>query len=66
MNINEHNYDRAIRLVLAIVLFVAAAMTEQWLLAIPGVVLLATAVIGFCPMYTLIGFSTKGKSDSDA
>lgn len=64
MKMNEHNYDRIIRIVIAIMLFVGAAISGVWLLVVPGVILLATAVIGFCPLYALVGFSTKRKTNS--
>jgi len=66
MSLNEHNYDRVIRVVIALMLFVGAALSGVWLLAIPGVILLATAVIGFCPIYAMIGFSPKPKADTEA
>ena len=56
--------DRAIRAVLGIVLFVAwFVIAMPWLvgavLALVGAVLRVTAVAGSCPLYRMIGVSTR-------
>jgi hypothetical protein len=62
MKLNESNLDRLVRLVLAIVFFVLAFTTLGGVWAIVsgvlGVVMLATAAIGFCPLYALFGINT--------
>ena len=66
MKANENGIDRALRLVLGVVLLVASFM---WLdagagsitgiiAAIIGAVLLITGLVGFCPAYRLVGMST--------
>lgn len=66
MKPNENGIDRALRLVLGVVLLVASFM---WLgagagsitgiiAAIIGAVLLITGLVGFCPAYRLMGMST--------
>lgn len=60
---NENNLDRIIRLVLAVVFFgVALTAGENTVLLIGGLVLglvmMVTAVWGFCPLYRLFGIST--------
>jgi hypothetical protein len=60
MNTNEGSIDRAARLLLGIALIAAA-----WSGAIGpwgwiGVVPLATAAIGWCPLYQLLGINTCG------
>jgi len=66
MKANENGVDRALRLILGIVLLVASYM---WLgvaageitgiiAAIIGAVLVLTGLVGFCPAYRLVGMST--------
>ncbi|WP_117238192.1 YgaP family membrane protein [Thermus sediminis] len=62
MTVNESATDRAIRFVLALVLFYFAfqsASPWNWILGIVALVLLFTAVTGFCGLYRLLGISTK-------
>ena len=58
MKANVGGIDRILRVVLGVVL-IALTLTGTigvwgWI----GVVPLATAAFGFCPLYTLIGFSS--------
>jgi len=58
MKINMGGIDRILRVVLGLVL-IALTLTGTigawgWI----GVVPLATAAFGFCPLYTVLGFST--------
>jgi len=58
---NEHNIERAIRIVLGLGLFslLAIGPVPGWGLAgLIGVVPLATGILGSCPIYTLFGIST--------
>lgn len=66
MKVNENGVDRALRLMLGVVLLIASYM---WLgvadgeitgiiAAIIGAVLLLTGLVGFCPAYRLVGMST--------
>ncbi|MCF8253797.1 MAG: DUF2892 domain-containing protein [Bacteroidia bacterium] len=63
MKKNMNNTDRIVRVVLAI-LFAALYFTGTvtgtvgLVLVVLGGVFLATSVISFCPLYTLVGFST--------
>ncbi len=58
MSTNEGTLDRAIRIILGIVL-IALAVTGRWA---PwgwiGVIPLLTGVVGFCGLYQLIGIKT--------
>jgi hypothetical protein len=65
MTLNQHNYDRIVRVILAIALFAGTAITGIWLLAVVGAILLVTAVVGFCPIYAIFGMSTKPKDKSE-
>lgn len=57
MTRNEGNVDRIIRVVLAVVIFAAGLATGSWL-GLIGIVPLATGLMGWCPLYSLVGIST--------
>jgi len=65
MKLNESNTDRIIRAVAGVVLlylgFVVLGGTLAVVADFVGVVLLATAAIGFCPLYALLKLSTLKK-----
>jgi len=65
MKLNESNTDRIIRAVAGVILLALGFGVLSGALAIVadvlGVVMLATAAIGFCPIYALINFSTLKK-----
>jgi hypothetical protein len=59
---NMSQTDRAIRAVVGVILVIAWVMVAgawSWLLLLIGLVLLATAALGTCPPYALLGISTK-------
>ncbi|MHB0928115.1 MAG: YgaP family membrane protein [Candidatus Nanopelagicales bacterium] len=61
---NESNLDRIIRVVLGLVVLivafsVGASSALGIVLLVVAVVLLVTAAVGFCPLYRLLGLSTK-------
>ena len=65
MKKNMGNTDRIIRLVLAAVfayLYFAGIVTGTWgiVLLVLGVVFVLTSLVGFCPLYTLVGMNTCG------
>ncbi len=64
MKMNEHNIDRVIRVVLALVLAGAALYFESIILGVIALVPLLTGLIGFCPLYSMIGMSTRVKNDA--
>lgn len=60
MNQNVGSLDRVVRVVIALVLFSLFFVLEgnlRWL-GLIGIIPLATAVIGWCPMYLPLGLST--------
>ncbi|PKO84956.1 MAG: DUF2892 domain-containing protein [Betaproteobacteria bacterium HGW-Betaproteobacteria-11] len=62
MKPNVGGIDRILRIVAGIALIAWAFMggpVWAWI----GIVPLATALINFCPLYTLIGFSTSEKKE---
>lgn len=67
MNKNMGQLDRIIRIVVAVVLAILAfaAALPSWATIVLGLlaaVLLATSVIGFCPLYALLKISTQKHS----
>lgn len=63
---NTHNVDRILRLVAGLALlglawFYMASLgtTLAVVIGIVGVVLLATAAMGWCPLYSLLGIRTR-------
>ena len=62
MKTNESNVDRIIRFVIAIAALLGGLATSGILsivLWVVSVVMLVTSLIGWCPLYRLLGFSTK-------
>jgi hypothetical protein len=61
MQKNMANWDRIGRVILGIV-FIILAFTHHsllfYILGLIGLVFLVTAAIGFCPLYTVLGFKT--------
>jgi hypothetical protein len=55
---NEGTIDRAVRIVLGLGLISLTFIGPQSPLGFIGLVPLATGLIGFCPLYRIIGFST--------
>jgi len=64
MTTNMGQADRVIRVVVGIVLLAATfgfgvgTGWVQWVMAIVGVVMIVTAALGNCPLYTLFGIRT--------
>jgi hypothetical protein len=58
MNANVGNLDRVARIVLGLGLLSLTVMGPQTWLGLLGLIPLATAIMGFCPLYTLFGFSS--------
>lgn len=63
-NVNVGSTDRMIRIVAGIVLLALFFMIEMgawgWLVALVGVVLLATGLMSRCALYSLLGIDTRG------
>ncbi|WP_006787887.1 YgaP family membrane protein [Thiorhodospira sibirica] len=57
--------DKLIRIVVGLVLIGMAVMQIGTPWTWIGVLPLATALIGFCPAYTLLGINTCGSSQKD-
>jgi hypothetical protein len=62
--VNEAGWDRIIRVILGVVLLLLGwgefvTGSAGLLLKIIGFIPLLTGLIGFCPLYTLLGFRTN-------
>ena len=69
MTTNVGMIDRVLRIAVAAVLVWAAFGTElaangvvQWVLPVIAAIFALTAVVGTCPLYSIIGMKTCGKS----
>ncbi len=70
MKKNVGNFDKIIRVILAIifgVLYFTHTVTGTWgiVLLVLGIIFLLTALIGFCPLYLPFGISTCKKKDQE-
>ncbi len=66
MTKNVGQTDKIIRIVLAVILaaldfFGVVQGGFSWVLSVVAIVLLVTALIGYCPLYTVLGKSTIEK-----
>ena len=62
MNPNVGSADRVIRIIVGLALaslFFVLDGGARWV-GLIGVVLIATAIINFCPLYRILGLSTRG------
>jgi hypothetical protein len=58
MKQNVGKVDKIIRIVLAVVLAALAYYFKIWWIYIFAAIMLVTALVGFCGLYTLFGIST--------
>lgn len=58
MTRNEALWDRGLRIVAGLVMLSLVVIGPQSLWGLIGVVPLATGLIGYCPAYTIFGFSS--------
>jgi hypothetical protein len=63
---NEATIDRVLRVVLGLFLLSLTVFGPQTMWGLLGLVPLATGAIGSCPVYTLLGVSTKGSKQVQA
>lgn len=59
MKLNVGGIDRIMRIVLGAGLVVATALGLLPVWGWIGIVPLATGLVGFCPLYPMLGFSTR-------
>jgi len=60
MTCNIGKIDKIIRLVLGVVIIALGVVNNSWLGAI-GLIPLGTALIGWCPLYSILGINTGCK-----
>ena len=60
MTVNMGSIDRGVRAVLGVVLILLVFMGPQTPWGWIGIIPLATALVGWCPLYSLIGMDTCG------
>ena len=61
---NEGTIDRIIRAIIGITVIVWGVMNNNWLGAI-GAVPLITALVGWCPLYAILGINSGCKTKVD-
>jgi hypothetical protein len=61
---NEHAIERALRVVIGLVLLSLVFIGPQTLWGLLGLVPLLTGLAGTCPLYTLFGWSTSSVKPS--
>jgi hypothetical protein len=60
MKVNEGTIDRTLRVLLGLGLLAIAFVGPKTPLGYIGIVPLATGLLGWCPLYTVLGISTCG------
>ena len=58
MKTNEASWDRGLRVVLGLALLSLTIVGPHTLWGLAGIVLVATGIWGFCPLYRIFGLST--------
>lgn len=64
MKTNVGGSDKIIRILLGIAVIVLGIVFQSWW-GVVGVVFLFTGVFNFCPIYSVLGVSTKPKIDTE-
>jgi hypothetical protein len=64
MEKNIGNTDRIVRLILGLVILGSGVYYGSWL-GVLGLVPLYTTISGWCPLYSLLGISTRGKKEKE-
>ena len=58
MKVNVGSIDKNLRIVAGLAIIAWGVIANNWLCAI-GLIPLATGLINFCPLYSLLGFNTS-------
>ncbi|WP_376788979.1 DUF2892 domain-containing protein [Thermoflexus sp.] len=64
MMVNMASWDRVVRLIVAVVFILLSAFVLHFnilgvILSVVGVIFILTSLVGWCPLYALLGFRTK-------
>ena len=62
MNRNEGTLDRVVRVVVGLALLALYFVGPQTWLGLVGIVPLVTGLVGYCPLYRLVGVSTCARA----
>lgn len=57
---NEGSVDRTVRIIVGVALLALVFAGPKTIWGWIGIVPLLTGIVGFCPLYRVIGLSTKG------
>jgi hypothetical protein len=58
MKTNEASWDRSLRIVIGLALLALTVVGPQTPWGFTGLILVATGIAGFCPLYWLFGLTT--------
>jgi len=61
---NEGKIDRILRLIIGVGIITWGVMNNNWL-GVIGLVPLGTSLIGWCPLYAILGINTGCKRKED-
>ncbi len=66
IHVNEGSLDRTVRIVVGLALLALGLLQTisgawLWVAVILGAILLITGLVGFCPLYTVLGINTCRK-----
>ncbi|MFO0677019.1 MAG: DUF2892 domain-containing protein [Polyangiaceae bacterium] len=62
MKVNEGRWDRVVRVSLGLVLLAMVFVGPETRLGWIGIVPLVTGLVGFCPLYRMLGLRTNGST----
>ena len=54
---NESNTGRAVRIILALIIFAIGISMGSWF-GLAGLIFLVTGIVGWCPIFALFGINT--------
>lgn len=58
MTCNEAPWDRILRVIVGVLGLSLVVMGPKTALGLVGLIPLVTGLVGYCPLYTVLGFST--------
>ena len=64
--VNEGTVDRTIRVVVGLIVLSLTVVGPHSLLGLVGLVPLATGIVGYCPLYSVLGIRTCSAAKSEA
>jgi hypothetical protein len=60
MEKNMASWDRILRVILGVIFVVLAVQKggAWWILGVLGIIFILTSIVGFCPVYKIVGLKT--------